>query len=91
METVEKKALQGGEWLVRETDFQDVFTPEEWTEEQQMIAQTCRDFIAQEVTPNLDRIDTLEEGLMAGLMDPMFEEKEWGILNYPLLYHIFGF
>ena len=69
METVEKKALQGGEWLVRETDFQDVFTPEEWTEEQQMIAQTCRDFIAQEVTPNLDRIDTLEEGLMAGLMD----------------------
>lgn len=69
METVEKKALQGGEWLVRETEFQDVFTPEEWTEEQQMIAQTCRDFIAQEVTPNLDRIDTLEEGLMAGLMD----------------------
>lgn len=69
METVEKKALQGGEWLVRETDAQDIFTPEEWTEEQQMIAQTCRDFIAQEVTPNLDRIDTLEDGLMAGLMD----------------------
>jgi len=69
METVEKKALQGGEWLVRESEYQDVFTPEEWTEEQQMIAQTCRDFIAQEVTPNLDRIDTLEEGLMAGLMD----------------------
>jgi hypothetical protein len=51
METVEKKALQGGEWLVRETEAQDIFTPEEWTEEQQMIAQTCRDFIAQEVTP----------------------------------------
>lgn len=69
METLEKKALQGGEWLVRETDAQDIFTPEEWTEEQQMIAQTCRDFIAQEVTPNLDRIDSLEEGLMSGLMD----------------------
>jgi alkylation response protein AidB-like acyl-CoA dehydrogenase len=69
METVEKKALQGGEWLIRETDCQDVFTPEEWTEEQQMIAQTCRDFIAQEVTPNLDRIDSMEEGLMKGLMD----------------------
>ena len=69
METLEKKALQGGEWLVRETDPQDIFTPEEWTEEQQMIAQTCRDFISQEVTPNLDRIDSLEDGLMAGLMD----------------------
>jgi alkylation response protein AidB-like acyl-CoA dehydrogenase len=69
METLDKKALQGGEWLVRETDCQDVFTPEEWTEEQQMIAQTCRDFIAQEVSPNLDRIDSMEEGLMKDLMD----------------------
>ena len=41
METVEKKALQGGEWLVRETSFQDVFTPEEWTEEQLMIGAMC--------------------------------------------------
>lgn len=69
METLDKKALQGGEWLVRESNCQDVFTPEEWTEEQQMIAQTCRDFIAQEVSPNLDRIDSMEEGLMNGLMD----------------------
>lgn len=69
METVEKKALQGGEWLVRETNCQDIFAPEDWTEEQIMIAQTCKDFIAQEVTPNLDRIDSMEDGLMKGLMD----------------------
>jgi alkylation response protein AidB-like acyl-CoA dehydrogenase len=69
MATLEKKALQGGEWLVRETNCQDVFTPEEWTEEQLMIAQTCKDFINQEVTPILDRIDSMEEGLMKGLMD----------------------
>ncbi len=69
METLEKKVLQGGEWLVKETNCQDVFTPEEWTEEQQMIAQTCREFIAQEVSPNLDRIDSMEEGLMPSLMD----------------------
>ena len=64
MATLEKKALQGGEWLVRETNCQDVFTPEEWTEEQLMIAQTCKDFINQEVTPILDRIDSMEECLM---------------------------
>ncbi|MDP6909208.1 MAG: acyl-CoA dehydrogenase family protein, partial [Flavobacteriales bacterium] len=69
METLEKKALQGGEWLIRETDCQDIFTPEEWTEEQQMIAQTCKEFINQEVSPILDRIDSMEEGLMPSLMD----------------------
>ncbi len=75
---MEKRALQGGEWLIRETDCQDVFTPEEWTEEQQMIAQTCRDFIAQEVMPNLDRIDSLEEGMMNGLME---KAGELGMLS----------
>jgi len=69
METIEKKALQGGEWLIKETDCQDIFTPEEWTEEQQMIAQTCSEFINQEVSPILDRIDSMEEGLMPSLMD----------------------
>jgi hypothetical protein len=52
MATLEKKALQGGEWLIRQTDAQNVFIPEEWTEEQLMVAQTCRDFITQEVSSN---------------------------------------
>lgn len=78
VEETNKQALKGGEWLVRETNCQDVFTPEEWTEEQQMIAQTCRDFIDQEVTPILDRIDSMEEGLMESLMD---KAGELGLLG----------
>jgi len=78
METAEKKALQGGEWLIKETNCQDIFTPEEWTEEQVMIAQTCSDFIASEVSPNLDRIDAQEEGLMESLMD---KAGELGLLS----------
>ena len=78
MATLEKKALQGGEWLIRQTDAQNVFIPEEWTEEQLMVAQTCRDFIAQEVSPILDRIDAMEEGLMVGLMD---KAGELGMLS----------
>jgi alkylation response protein AidB-like acyl-CoA dehydrogenase len=78
VEEQNRQALKGGEWLVRETNCQDVFTPEEWTEEQLMIAQTCRDFIEQEVTPILDRIDSMEEGLMESLMD---KAGELGLLG----------
>jgi alkylation response protein AidB-like acyl-CoA dehydrogenase len=78
MATLEKKALQGGEWIVRESEAQHVFIPEEWTEEQLMIAQTCREFIEKEVTPNLDRIDAMEEGLMVELLN---KAGELGLLS----------
>ena len=51
------KSTKGGEFLIRTTSAEDIFIPEEWTEEQLMIAQTCREFLEQEVYPNLDRID----------------------------------
>ena len=41
--------LKGGEFLIKETDCNDVFIPEEFNEEQTMIAQMCKDFIDQEV------------------------------------------
>jgi len=69
MLTKTKTAIKGGEFMIRETSPQEIFTPEEWTEEQQMIAQMCDDFIAQEVTPVLDRLDSMEEGLMASLLE----------------------
>ena len=52
-----KKVLQGGEFLIRESGPQDIFIPEEINEEQRMIAQTCSEFLQQEVWPILDRID----------------------------------
>lgn len=63
------KAIKGGEFLIRETPAGSVFIPEEWNEEQLMIAETCTNFLAQNVTPNLARIDEQEEGLMQHLMD----------------------
>lgn len=69
METTEKQTIKGGEFLIKDTTYQEVFIPEEFDEEQQMIAQTCRDFLSTEVYPNLDRIDNQEEGLMPSLMD----------------------
>ncbi|MGV3631450.1 MAG: acyl-CoA dehydrogenase family protein [Bacteroidota bacterium] len=64
-----KKAIKGGEFLIRKTQANEIFVPEEWNEEQRMIIQVCEDFIHQEVIPNLDRLDAQEEGLMVSLLD----------------------
>lgn len=78
MATLEKKALQGGEWLIRDTDCQDIFIAENWNEEQLMIAQTSREFVEKEIHPLLDRIDAMEEGLVPSLMD---KAGELGLLG----------
>ncbi len=78
METSVKSTLKGGEFLVKESSFQDIFIPEEFTEEQKMIAQSCHDFLATEVWPNLDRLDNKEEGLMVKIME---KAAELGILG----------
>jgi alkylation response protein AidB-like acyl-CoA dehydrogenase len=80
METSEKqkRAIVGGEFLIRETAANEIFIPEEWSEEQLMIAQTCREFTNQEIVPNLDRIDSMEEGLMVSIID---KAGELGLLG----------
>lgn len=77
MET--KTAIKGGEFLIRETAAEDIFIPEEWNEEQKMIAQTCHDFIDTEVFPILDEIDSMEdEKIIPGLLD---KAGELGLLG----------
>ena len=55
--------------MIRQTKPEEIFIPEEWNEEQKMIGQMCDDFIEQEVIPNIERIDKMEEGLMPSLLD----------------------
>lgn len=80
--------LKGGEFLIKESDAQHVFIPEEYDEEQKMIAETCTQFLEQEIFPNLDRIDALEEGLMPTLLD---KAGELGILGVSLPEEYGGF
>ena len=70
--------IKGGEFIIRNTKPEDIFTPEEWSEEHKMIAQTCEEFILKEVIPHLDRIDAMEEGLMPALME---KAGELGLLG----------
>lgn len=69
METATNKPIKGGEFIIRKTSPSEIFIPEEWNDEQRMIAQMCDDFILQEIHPNLDRIDSMENGLMQSLLD----------------------
>ncbi len=62
-------AIKGGEFIIRKTNPEDIFTPEEWTEEHEMIGNMCDDFINQEVVPVLDRMDKMEDGLMQSILE----------------------
>jgi alkylation response protein AidB-like acyl-CoA dehydrogenase len=66
---MKNKAITGGEFIIRDVAANEIFIPEEWTEEQLMMKQTCLDFVNTEITPNLDRIDSMEDGLMPALLD----------------------
>lgn len=83
-----KKVVKGGEFLIKESDFNSTFTPEEWSEEQKMMADSCKDFLEQEIFPNLDRIDAMEEGLMPSLLD---KAGELGLLSISIPEKFGGF
>src|ERR1051326_2989206 len=61
-------ALNGGEWLIKETNAQDICIPEGFTEEQKMIGARSVKFVKTEGAPLLDRINNLEAGLMPSLL-----------------------
>lgn len=68
------KVLQGGEFLISETPSPEhTFIPEEMNEEQLMIRDTVRDFLATEILPNIDRLEAQEEGLAPRLLEKMAE------------------
>jgi len=83
------KVIKGGEFLIRETEAKDVFIPEEFNEEQRMIADTCRDFLSTEIMPKLDRIDAKEEGLMSEMLSKAGELGLLGV-SVPEEYDGFG-
>ncbi|MDA3952472.1 MAG: acyl-CoA dehydrogenase family protein [Bacteroidales bacterium] len=80
--------IKGGEFLLRKTKANEVFIPEEFDEEQLMIAQTCDDFLETEVFPNLDRIDSQEEGLMRSILE---KAGELGLLGVSIEEEYDGF
>jgi alkylation response protein AidB-like acyl-CoA dehydrogenase len=88
--TVEtKNSIKGGEFLVKETQAHEIFIPEEFNEEQRMIEQQCKDFLAKEVLPRLDEIDSIKDPkLMPSIMD---KAGELGLLGTSVPQELGGF
>lgn len=74
--------------MVNEIDASEIFIPEEFDEEQKMIAETCRDFLDTEVMPNLERIDVQEEGFARNLLE---KAGELGLLGISVPEDLNGF
>lgn len=73
-----QKTIQGGGFLINESNPENTFTPEDFREEQKMIEQTCNEFLEKDVLPYLQEIDAQKEGLMVSLLN---KAGELGLLG----------
>jgi len=56
-DTIEKDVTRGGQFLVKETKSEDIFTPEDFSEEQLMMKQMVKEFVDKEIWPNKNRFE----------------------------------
>ncbi|MGR3765637.1 acyl-CoA dehydrogenase family protein [Rossellomorea sp. NS-SX7] len=54
------KLIKGGSFLIEDVSFEQVFTPEEYSDEQKMIAKTTEDYVLNEVVPVIDNLENHE-------------------------------
>jgi len=66
--TAKKDFLKGGEFLIRDAKAEDVFIPEDFSEEQNMMAQATTDFIDKEVAPQREKFEEKDYGFTEDLM-----------------------
>ncbi|MFP5437962.1 MAG: acyl-CoA dehydrogenase family protein [Bacteroidia bacterium] len=56
-DTLDKPIARGGQFLVKETASEDIFTPGDFSEEQLMMRDSVKEFIDREIWPNKDRFE----------------------------------
>ena len=59
----EKELLRGGQFLVKETNCEDVFTPEDFSEEQKMMKEAVMEFNDREIIPHKARFEAKDYAL----------------------------
>ncbi len=68
METIEKQLINGGEFIIKETQCNDIFTPEDFTDEQKMMRDAVRDFADKEIWGKKDEFEQHNYQLTADVM-----------------------
>jgi alkylation response protein AidB-like acyl-CoA dehydrogenase len=66
--TVAETYIKGGSFLIQENSPENIFTPEDFTEQHQMIAQTTNDFVEKEVLPKIEEIEEQNWDVTLSLM-----------------------
>ncbi|MDN4072307.1 acyl-CoA dehydrogenase family protein [Fictibacillus terranigra] len=60
MSNTMEKVFKGGSFLVEDIQAEDLFTPEDFSEEHLMIAKTTEDYVVKEVVPQIDKLENHE-------------------------------
>ncbi len=81
--------LKGGEFLIKETQAQDIFIREEFGEDQKMMLESTQDFNEREIRPVLKRFEEKEYALVESLMRKAGELGLLGV-NVPEKYEGLG-
>jgi len=73
-----KNTLKGGEFIIKESHYEDVFTPEDFTEEQKMMRDSVKEFVEREMIPKREQFENHDYELTEKLMR---EAGELGFLG----------
>jgi alkylation response protein AidB-like acyl-CoA dehydrogenase len=84
MKTIDK-VRKGGSWVLDDADPSDLFTPEKMSDEHRLMAQTTDEFIATEVLPHTERLETKDWALARTMVHRCGELGLLGI-NVPEAY-----
>lgn len=60
---------KGGSYIFGQTDLQDIFTPEDFTEEHRMIFRTAAGFVADDVLTRIEELESQKEGIIRELLE----------------------
>ena len=85
---MEKDYIRGGEFLIADQTSAEIFTPEDFTDEQKMIGETTREFVDNEIHPQLPALekhgwelarDLVRKGGELGLLGATIPEEYGGL------------
>ena len=73
-----KDITRGGQFIVKETKCENVFTPEDFNEEQRMMRESVKEFVDKELWPNKHRFESKDYGFTKSSMQ---KAGELGLLG----------
>lgn len=77
-ETISKSKVLGGSFVIEDVDYRGIVTPEDFTEEQRMIAETTEQFVEGEVASRDEEVEKLDYKLTVELLN---KAGELGLLG----------